>query len=87
MYKVVALVVLLSVSLYPCAMRAQTTSGSITGRVTDPSKAAIPNANVAAVNAGTNFRYESASNGAGEYASAYLPAGTYRHRIGKCAGH
>jgi hypothetical protein len=83
MCKIVALLVLLSLSLYPCALRAQTTNGSITGRVTDPSKAAIPKAKVAAVNSGTNFRYETASNGAGEYALANLPPGTYRIEVEK----
>jgi hypothetical protein len=36
-------------SLYPCALRAQTTNASITGQVTDPSKAVIGEAKVAAV--------------------------------------
>src|SRR5215469_17542404 len=39
-------------------MRAQTTNGSISGRVTDPSHAVIAGAKVAAVKTGTNFRYE-----------------------------
>ena len=67
MYKVILLLLALCLSWYPCALRAQTTNGYITGRVTDPSKATIPDAKVAAVNAGTNFRCESATNGAGEY--------------------
>lgn len=72
MCKVPALLMLLSQSLYSCALRAQTTNGSITGRVTDPSKVAIAEAKVAAVNTGTNFRYESITNGAGEYTLANL---------------
>lgn len=59
MYKVPALLLVLLFSLFPCALRAQTTNASITGRVTDPSKATIAEAKVAAVNLGTNFRYES----------------------------
>jgi hypothetical protein len=59
MCKVPALLVLLSLSLYACALRAQTTNASITGRVTDPLKATIAESKVAAVNLGTNFRYES----------------------------
>ena len=78
MSKVLAALVLLSLPLYPLALRAQTTNGSITGRVTDPSKATIPDAKVAAVNAGTNFRYETASNSAGEYTLPNLAAGMYR---------
>lgn len=72
MYKVPALLLALLLSLYPCALRAQTTNGSITGRVTDPSKATIPEAKVAAINLGTDFRYESTTNGAGEYTLANL---------------
>jgi hypothetical protein len=39
MYKVPALLLALLLSFYPCVLWAQTTNGSITGRVTDPSKA------------------------------------------------
>jgi hypothetical protein len=56
MCKVSAALLVLLLSLYLCALRAQTTNASITGRVTDPSKAAIPDAKVAAVNTGTNIR-------------------------------
>ena len=64
-------------------LRAQSTNASVTGRVTDPSKATIAEAKVAAVNLGTNFRYESATNGGGEYALANLPPGTYRMEVEK----
>jgi hypothetical protein len=83
MCKVPASLVLLSLLLYSCALRAQTTNGSITGRVTDPSKATIAEAKVAAVNLGTNFRYESTTNAAGEYTLANLPPGTYRMEVEK----
>ena len=83
MYKVPALLLVLLLSLYPCALRAQSTNASITGRVTDPSKATIADAKVAAVNTGTNFRYESTTNTAGEYTLANLPPGTYRMEVEK----
>jgi Carboxypeptidase regulatory-like domain len=69
--------------VYACPVPAQTTNGSITGRVTDPSKATIAEAKVAAVNTGTNFRYETATNGAGEYTLANLPPGTYQIEVEK----
>ena len=83
MYKVPAVLLVLLLSLYPCALRAQTTNASITGRVTDPSKATVPEAKVAAANLGTNFRYETATNGAGEYALANPSPGTYRIEVEK----
>jgi YD repeat-containing protein len=57
----------------PSVLRAQSTNGSISGRVTDPSHAVIAGANVAAVNAGTNFRYETTTNNSGEYYLTNLP--------------
>ena len=45
MYKFTLLLVLL-LSLHPSTLRAQTTNASITGRVTDPSKATIAGAKV-----------------------------------------
>jgi hypothetical protein len=82
-FKVPALLLVLLLSLYSCALRAQTTNGSITGRVRDPSKATIAEAKVAAVNLGTNFRCVSTTNGTGEYTLANLPPGTYRMEVEK----
>ena len=48
MRNVPVLLLVLLLSLYPCALRAQSTNASITGRVTDPSKAVIGEAKVAA---------------------------------------
>src|ERR1700688_4408575 len=49
---------LLFFSSYPAVLRAQSTNGSIAGPVTDPTKAAIVDAKVAAINVGTKVRYE-----------------------------
>jgi len=64
-------------------LRAQSTNASIAGRVTDPSKAVMAGAKVAAINAGTNFRSESTTNGSGEYYLTNLPPGGYRLEIEK----
>jgi hypothetical protein len=64
-------------------LRAQSTNASITGRVTDPSKALVVGAKVAAINSDTNFRSEGATNGSGEYYITNLPPGNYRIQIEK----
>ena len=78
-----AVLLILLFSLSPRALWAQTTNASLTGRVTDPSEAAIADANVAAVNSGTNFRYETVTNATGEYTLANLLPGTYRMELEK----
>ena len=52
----VPLLLFLFFSSYPAALHAQSTNGSIAGRVTDPSKAAIADAKVAGINTGTNVQ-------------------------------
>jgi hypothetical protein len=49
MHKVPALLLVLLLSLYTLVLHAQSTNASISGRVTDPSKAVIGEAKVAAV--------------------------------------
>src|SRR5882672_12483327 len=65
--RVIPVLLLLFFSSFPAVLRAQSTNGSISGRVTDPSKAVIADAKVAAVNAGTNVRNEGATNDSGGY--------------------
>jgi hypothetical protein len=64
-------------------LRAQSTSASLAGRITDPSKALIVDAKVAAVNGGTNFRYETTTNAEGAYYLANLAPGVYRLEVEK----
>jgi hypothetical protein len=73
----------LAVILCSTILRAQSTNASITGRVTDPSKALIVDAKVAAVSSGTSFRYQAVTNGSGEYYLTNLPPGSYRVEIEK----
>src|SRR5580698_9915855 len=56
---------------------AQTDRGTITGTVTDPAGAVVPNAPVEAKNVGTGALYNAASSGTGNYTIAQLPVGTY----------
>src|SRR5262249_47756832 len=62
---------------------AQTTDASLTGLITDESKALIVGAKVAAINAGTKVRYESDTNKSGDYYVTNLPPGTYRIEVEK----
>ena len=77
------LIVALILSTYFPALRAQSTNASISGRVTDPSKALIADAEITAVNAGTNFPYKIKTNVSGEYYLTNLPPGRYRLEVEK----
>lgn len=57
---------------------AQTFRGTLTGTVTDPSGAAIPNATVQLTNPATNDALNSKTNGAGNFSFPELPVGTYK---------
>src|SRR5262245_37792808 len=74
---------LLLVASIACVIRAQSTNVSLTGRITDPAKAIIVGAKIAAISAGTNVRYETTTNGSGEYYLANLHPGLYRIEIEK----
>ncbi len=69
--------------LFPLILRPQSTNASLSGRVTDPSKARITGAKVVAINAGTNIRNETTTNGAGEYYLPSLLPGAYRIEVEK----
>jgi hypothetical protein len=64
-------------------LRAQSTSASLTGRITDPTKALIADTKISAINTATNFRYETTTNSSGEYYLTNLPPSLYRLEIEK----
>jgi hypothetical protein len=64
-------------------LHAQSTSASLSGRVTDPSKALIADAHISAINTATNFSYETTTNNSGEYYLTNLPPGLYQIAIEK----
>lgn len=64
-------------------VRAQETLGAITGTVTDPSGAAVSDAEVKATNVATNLEVIAHTKGNGSYLIPELPAGTYKLNITK----
>jgi hypothetical protein len=80
--RAITALLLLSLASFTSALRAQSTNASLTGRVTDPSKAVIVDAKVAAIRATTNVRYQTTTYGSGEYYLANLPPRflSYRNR-------
>ena len=60
---------------------AQSDRGTITGAVTDPASAAIPNATVVAINTETGARFETVSTATGAYTLVSLPAGVYNLEV------
>jgi hypothetical protein len=67
----------------PVPLPAQSTNASLTGRITDISKAVVPNARVIVINTGTRIRYETITNETGSYYVTNLPPGTYRIEVEK----
>lgn len=62
-----------------CAISAfaQGAGGTLTGTVTDPTGAVIPNANIQVTNAATSAVYKIGTSSTGNYTLANLPVGTY----------
>lgn len=73
-----ALVLLLA---FDAPGRAQTTFGSITGTVTDPSGAAVPGATVTVTNQGTNAQQQVTTDAAGAFNASDLQPGTYEIQV------
>ncbi len=56
-------------------------SGDITGTVTDPSGATIPDATVTLMNVSTNASQKTTTNAEGSYRFAFVPPGTYQINV------
>lgn len=52
-------------------------TGSLSGKITDPNGAAIGNASITVLNSSTNQSFEITANDSGEYSVQSLPPGTY----------
>jgi len=74
MRHVVAVVCL---SIFAVSASAQTNLGTITGTITDPAGAVVPNAPIEARNNATGAVYPAASSATGNYTISQLPLGTY----------
>ena len=68
---------LLALLAIPIGSWAQSTRGSLTGTVTDPSGAIIPGAKVEATQVDTQIKYEAVSSSAGEFHFPELALGRY----------
>jgi hypothetical protein len=64
-------------SFLALAAFAQTDRGTITGTISDPAGAVVPNAPIEAKNVATDAVYTAASSATGNYTIAQLPVGTY----------
>jgi hypothetical protein len=64
-------------SFLAVAAFAQTDRGTITGTISDPAGAVVPNAPIEAKNVATDAVYTAASSATGNYTIAQLPVGTY----------
>jgi hypothetical protein len=67
--------------LFASALHGQSPNATVTGRVTDPSKGIIADANVILTNQSTNIRYTSMTNQTGSYNVPELPPGTYNIEV------
>ncbi len=68
----------LCILLFALSAVAQIQNGQLTGTVTDPSGAAVPNAKVTITNQATNFSASVTTNQTGVYSARELPVGTYK---------
>ena len=66
-----------TLSMFANLAPAQTITASITGTVTDPQGAVVPNAKVVGTNTGTNVTFTASSNESGLYNLLFLPVGVY----------
>src|ERR1700758_1434895 len=82
MPRVTGLAALFSLT-WAISLHAQSTNASLTGRVTDPTRAVIAEARVIVINTGTGVRYEGITNQTGSYYVTDLPPGGYRIEIEK----
>lgn len=77
-YRLAALLIALGGSLF-----GQTATGTLEGRVVDPTGAVVPDAQVSIVSAQTNFRQELGTNSVGVFVRPFLQPGLYEVAVEK----
>jgi len=65
------------------SLHAQLRSSTVTGTVTDATRAVVPDADIVITQTATNISYPSKSNGEGLYTIPYLAAGDYTVTVTK----
>jgi len=73
-----ATVCLCLILLFSASVAGQSFRATITGRVTDQTGAAVPNAKVRAIQETTNFERTTETSSQGDYSLPELQVGTYR---------
>ena len=68
---------LVGAALFAVSAFAQADRGTITGTISDPVGAVVPNATVLALNSETQAQYTTVTTGTGNYTLAQMPAGVY----------
>jgi hypothetical protein len=81
MFRISVLAVILA--CFPPVLCGQSINASVTGRITDPSKAVVGAAAVVATCEETNLRYTTLTSASGDYRLTNLPPGGYRIEVEK----
>ena len=71
-----SIVLLVGLALIPSVL-AQSDRGTLTGTISDPTGALVPNAEIAAVNPATGVQLKTAATSTGSFTIASVPAGVY----------
>ena len=77
------LALLLLIVVLPSVLHSQSTSASLTGRITDSRRTVISGADVQIINTSTGIHYHGVTNGPGIYYVSDLPPGRYRIEVEK----
>src|ERR1700730_1567373 len=77
----VAAIFLMAATLFPAALRAQVSGGTLSGTITDPSGRAVPQAQIVIKNVATGVERTVTTNADGFYNAVNLLAGEYQVTI------